>query len=396
MNDTLFQKAVPLLERLEQAGYEAYFVGGCVRDYYLGRPISDMDIATSALPEEVKEIFPNTVDVGIEHGTVLVLYNGEGYEVTTFRAESDYKDFRRPEKVVFIRSLYEDLKRRDFTMNAMAMDRTGRVVDPFNGKEAIRHRQIVTVGKAEERFSEDALRMMRAARFASQLGFDLEDGVFTAICRNAGLMQHIAVERKRNEFEKLISGRFRKKGLKILLETGLYLYLPGLESNEKELEKMLTIDCTSLTLQQMWLLIAVLVSRDKPVEFLKAWKLPSKTIKYLLSGLTWMKKRRETPWTQWDVYDAGLSVAVDVEKVHSVLYQDEDMTEQIQTLYENLPIKHRKELSVNGHDLCMWFQKKPGPWLRACLEEIEKAVLDQKTINEKEKIKEWLKRCNRL
>lgn len=184
--------------------------------------------------------------------------------------------------------------------------------------------------------------------------------------------------------------------MKLLLETGLYIYLPGLESNEKELEKMLTIDCTSLTLQQMWLLIAVLVSGDKPVEFLKAWKLPSKTIKYLLSGLTWMKKRRETPWTQWDVYDAGLSVAVDVEKVHSVLYQDEDMTEQIQTLYENLPIKHRKELSVNGHDLCMWFQKKPGPWLRACLEEIEKAVLDQKTKNEKEKIKEWLKRCNRL
>ncbi|MEJ9212304.1 CCA tRNA nucleotidyltransferase [Bacillus smithii] len=396
MNDTLFQKAVPLLERLEQAGYEAYFVGGCVRDYYLGRPINDIDIATSALPEEVKEIFPNTVDVGIEHGTVLVLHNGEGYEVTTFRAESDYKDFRRPEKVVFIGSLYEDLKRRDFTMNAMAMDRTGRVVDPFNGKEAIRHRQIVTVGKAEERFSEDALRMMRAARFASQLGFDLEDGVFTAICHNAGLMQHIAVERKRNEFEKLISGRFRKKGLKILLETELYLYLPGLESNKKELEKMLTIDCTSLTLQQMWLLIAVLFSGDKPVEFLKAWKLPSKTIKYLLSGLTWMKNRRETPWTRWDVYDAGLSVAVDVEKVHSVLYQYEDMTEQIQTLYDNLPIKHRKELSVNGQDLCMWFQKKPGPWLRACLEEIEKAVLDQKTKNEKEKIKEWLKKCNRL
>ena len=396
MNHTLFQKAIPLLEKIEQAGFEAYFVGGCVRDFYLGRPISDIDIATSALPEEVKEIFPNTVDVGIKHGTILVIHKGEGYEVTTFRAESDYKDFRRPEKVVFIRSLYEDLKRRDFTMNAMAMDRNGKVVDPFNGKEAIDRHQIITVGKAEERFSEDALRMMRAARFASQLGFDLEESVYTAICRHAALMQHIAVERKRNEFEKLLIGRFRKKGFRILLETGLYTYLPGFKTKEKELKKMMDIDCTSLTLIQMWLLVAALTSGDDPAGFLKAWKLPSKTIKYLLNGLAWMKKRHEKQWTKWDVYVAGLPLAVDVEKVHSVLYRDGDMTEKVQFLYANLPIQHRKELKVNGHDLRKWFQKKPGAWLKDCLEEIEKAVIDQKTENEKDKIKEWLKRCNRL
>lgn len=132
-----FLSAVPLLTEIEHAGYEAYFVGGAVRDLLLDREIADVDIATSATPEEIKAIFPKTIDVGIEHGTIVVLFKGRTFEVTTFRAESEYEDYRRPSGVQFIRSLEEDLKRRDFTMNAIAMDKSGQLFDPFHGKQAI-------------------------------------------------------------------------------------------------------------------------------------------------------------------------------------------------------------------------------------------------------------------
>ena len=132
-----FVRAVPVLERLEQRGHLAYFVGGSVRDSIMGKEIHDVDIATSATPQEVKELFDRTIDVGIQHGTVLVFHEGEPYEVTTFRTESQYKDFRRPEQVEFVTSLLEDLKRRDFTMNAMAMDKDGILYDPFKGREDI-------------------------------------------------------------------------------------------------------------------------------------------------------------------------------------------------------------------------------------------------------------------
>lgn len=179
----IFQRAIPIIEKLEEAGYEAYFVGGAVRDLLIGREIADVDIATSATPIEMKAIFSKTVDVGIEHGTILILLKGEAYEVTTYRAESTYSDFRRPDEVRFIRHLKEDLQRRDFTMNSIAMDKNGELIDPFAGREAIKNREIKTVGSSEERFNEDALRMMRALRFKSQLGFLLEEGTYDALKR---------------------------------------------------------------------------------------------------------------------------------------------------------------------------------------------------------------------
>lgn len=169
-----FEEARPIMRAIEDAGYEAYFVGGSVRDTILGHAIHDVDIATSAYPEEIKKIFNHTVDTGIEHGTVMILDHGEGYETTTFRTESGYQDFRRPDEVTFVRSLKEDLKRRDFTINALAMRENGEVIDLFNGLDDLDNHIIRTVGEAYERFHEDALRMMRAVRFAGQLNFKIE------------------------------------------------------------------------------------------------------------------------------------------------------------------------------------------------------------------------------
>ncbi|MGZ4161997.1 MAG: CCA tRNA nucleotidyltransferase, partial [Neobacillus sp.] len=201
-----FLSALPVLTMLEEAGFEAYFVGGSVRDYLLSNPIHDVDIATSATPEEVKVIFPKTADIGIEHGTVLVRFQKESYEVTTFRTESEYQDYRRPKEVSFIRSLHEDLQRRDFTMNAIAMDRMGKLIDPFDGRRAIKEKIIQTVGHADDRFNEDALRMMRAVRFVSQLSFKIERETINALTNLVHLLEKIAIERKRAEFEKLLIG----------------------------------------------------------------------------------------------------------------------------------------------------------------------------------------------
>ena len=150
--DHQFKQALPIIDKIEEAGFEAYFVGGSVRDTLLNKPINDVDIATSAKPNEIKEIFPKTIDVGIEHGTVMVLWKDASYEITTFRTESTYQDFRRPDTVEFVRSLKEDLKRRDFTINALAMDRDGKIIDYFNGQKDLENNLIKAVGIPEERF----------------------------------------------------------------------------------------------------------------------------------------------------------------------------------------------------------------------------------------------------
>lgn len=168
-----FTHAIPILHTLHEHGYQAYFVGGAVRDVLLGREIGDIDIATDATPDVVESLFDKTVDVGKEHGTVIVLLDGVSYEVTTFRTESEYEDFRRPKEVAFISSLKEDLLRRDLTINAVAMDIHGDIIDHVGGKRDMKRRRIQTVGDPACRFQEDALRMMRAVRFLSQLGFEL-------------------------------------------------------------------------------------------------------------------------------------------------------------------------------------------------------------------------------
>ena len=192
-----FRQGIEIIERLEENGHEAYFVGGFVRDTLMDRVIGDIDIATSATPEEIQAIFPKTVDVGAEHGTIIVVSSEEeSYEVTTFRTDGNYTDNRHPDEVIFVKSLEEDLKRRDFTMNAIAMNKVGKILDPFDGEKDINRKVIRTVGKATDRFKEDALRMLRAVRFASQLSFSLEADTFLGIQKDKALLANVSIERK--------------------------------------------------------------------------------------------------------------------------------------------------------------------------------------------------------
>lgn len=196
-----------ILKVLNEAGHEAYCVGGCVRDSVLGRKPEDWDITTSALPLQVKSLFSNCVDTGIKHGTVMVISEGKGYEVTTYRVDGEYKDGRHPENVSFTRNLKEDLKRRDFTINAFAYNEKEGFIDMFDGLSDLKNSLIKAVGNPDERFSEDALRIMRAVRFASQLGFDIEEHTYKAIASHSTNLANISAERIRVEFEKTLMSK---------------------------------------------------------------------------------------------------------------------------------------------------------------------------------------------
>lgn len=200
------EASVTVLERLEDSGYKAYLVGGCLRDMMMGREPHDFDIATSAEPETVMSIFSDfeVIPTGIKHGTVTVMVDGEPIEITTFRKDSDYSDGRRPDSITFTDKVEDDLSRRDFTINAMAFGLDGEIVDPFGGKSDIKSRIIRTVGSAEERFSEDGLRILRAIRFASVLGFTIERKTKEAIHKLSRMLDKVSFERVFSEMSKII------------------------------------------------------------------------------------------------------------------------------------------------------------------------------------------------
>ena len=193
-----------IIDVLENNGYEAFAVGGCVRDTILNRNPQDWDITTSALPQQVKALFHRTLDTGLQHGTVTVMISHVGYEVTTYRIDGEYSDNRRPESVEFTTNLIEDLKRRDFTINAMAYNPREGLVDAFDGISDIERKIIRCVGKPEERFGEDALRILRAVRFSAQLNFEIDEATMKAITKLSHTLEHISAERIQCELEKLI------------------------------------------------------------------------------------------------------------------------------------------------------------------------------------------------
>ena len=223
-NYPLLQDGLAIIKKLEEAGYAAYFVGGAVRDVLLGRSIQDVDIATSALPEQTLRLFPKSFATGLQHGTITVVYQHVNYEVTTFRVESDYVDFRRPEQVSFVSELKLDLGRRDFTMNAMAINIHGEVVDYYDGQRALSEKKLIAVGDANERFEEDALRMLRAVRFAISYQLSCDDKLWTALIEKRHLLVHIAMERINQELEKLNKHSKVISDYKLLVESKLLHY----------------------------------------------------------------------------------------------------------------------------------------------------------------------------
>lgn len=380
----IFKPARPVLQQIEQAGYEAYFVGGCVRDTILGDHIHDIDIATSAYPSEIKQIFKRTVDTGIEHGTVMILDHGKGYETTTFRTENGYQDFRRPDHVTFVRSLSEDLKRRDFTINALAMKENGEVVDLFDGLSDLKKHLIKAVGDPEARFHEDALRMMRAVRFASKLDFDIDPQTLQGVTDNASLLIKIAVERTQVEMEKLLLGQNPPRGLHAMLSTGLYQYCPELEGQAEGLQRL--ADCNHWPLTSniaAWsaLLYALQVPADQSTHFLRQWKLSNDLMSSVKSVLVFLGHAAKNQVDTWTLFQCGRNNLQAAAEVAILFDFAKEQMQEWQNDYAKLAIHDRHELAVNGGQLLKETPLKPGPAMGKVLEQSLRAVVAGKVAN---------------
>jgi tRNA nucleotidyltransferase (CCA-adding enzyme) len=387
----LFKEASYVLKEIEAKGYKAYFVGGCVRDYCLDRPVKDIDIASSATPEDIQRIFPKTIPVGIEHGTVIVRYNHVSYEVTTFRKEDIYEDYRRPSRVWFVSELDEDLSRRDFTFNAMAMDKNFQLIDPFHGRLDLKELRIRTVGDPDQRFSEDPLRIMRAFRFMSVYNMTIEENTKLALKKNAPLLKRISTERISVEFKKMLEGEQAGKALELMKHFGVFPFLPFPLKEIKD-GCLLSFNWNSLNSEeQRWAALMILTKVEDNREFLKLWKLPNKVVHSVLSILSAFKN---DDWTKMDLYNSGLNKALSGLYL-KCLINDEPFEEhaiKLKQLASEIPIQSRDDLPINGEDVLRIKQEDPGVWVGQLFQEMEEAIVEGKLSPSEKEITDWIRR----
>ena len=370
-----FNSAINVLEKFNEAGYEAYFVGGCVRDYLLNDEFSDIDITTNALPDEVKQIFRKSIDTGIQHGTVTILVDGDSFEVTTFRTEDDYIDHRTPEKVEFVSDLKEDLDRRDFTINAMALDSNGKLYDYHCGERDLRNKVIKTVNNPNERFFEDALRMLRAFRFSSKLGFEIEENTLKAIKNNAKLIKFVSIERIVNEFRKLLTGKGNKRSLELLLDSKLNNYIPFLD----EISKIM--DFSNYTFCQSLYILSKI--NDISFEKLKELKLSNKEIKQIKIYEKINEDFSSNVPLEIILYNYDIN---DVSFIASYSnYCDKEDIERIK-----LPIKSFNDIAITSMEIISIIDKPAGPWIKEIVKKLEEDIILYKIDNTKKDILDFL------
>ncbi|MGG0655608.1 CCA tRNA nucleotidyltransferase [Rummeliibacillus pycnus] len=382
-----WKAAFEVIASLEENGYEAFIVGGAVRDSLRGHTANDVDVATNAVPEEVKTVFSRTADVGISHGTVLVIHPLSPVEVTTYRTEGTYQDHRRPDEVYFVSSLAEDLKRRDFTINAMAMSGKQEIIDLFGGKEDLQNGVIRAVGQPLERFKEDALRMLRAIRFSAQLGFRIEESTFKAISKQAQDIHFIAKERIKAEFDKIFVSEHPIKAMQNIQQSGLAEFLPGDYDQIDRWKKFKA--CTDAW--KGWAYFCLL-QPNQDIEIMRAFKCSNNEKKQVQDIIDAHQLLISNGWTKKQYFEFDLVVLKTAHEFANNLgknpVQPESM-ENIEQIKMNLAIQKKTDLAVSGHDLIKWSGQKSGPWLKESLEKILTEILENRLLNDQQQIKEW-------
>lgn len=396
MTKTLFEAAKPILETLQKHQYQAFYVGGAVRDYLMQKTIHDIDITTSATPDEIEAVFDKTIPIGREHGTINVVYNGDQYEVTTFRAEGEYEDHRRPNEVFFVRDLYEDVKRRDFTMNAIAMDVNYQIHDYFDGLKDIEQRLIKTVGDPAERFNEDALRIIRGLRFQSQLGFTLEKATFNGMHAHIADIAHLSIERIVIELKKLTLGQYVAQSFNNLKYFNAFNYIPFFK--RFDLSKFTLEESISLSM-----LIAFLKAQQPDVDTqlsdLKMSNNEKKYITRLEHMLQQMPEIQSKKSLKLFVYDFGKEDILQVLSYERMLNSNNIINvsplifnvASINEISQKLPISSRKEMEINGKDILQVLDKPSGAWLKPILRQVECAILSGEVKNFKPELLKWVK-----
>jgi len=384
--------AKPILEHIEKHNHKAYFVGGCVRDLLLDRPIGDIDIATSASPAFIQEIFPKVIPVGIEHGTVIVRHQGESYEVTTFRVDGEYSDRRHPDSVQFIDEIDKDLERRDFTINALAMDLDGNIIDLFGGKQDIANKIIRTVGNGYERFMEDALRIIRALRFSSQLGFVIHPQTLEHMKTVSEQIKSLAIERITNEFTKLFAGNYLQHGIEYFKELEIGKYLPVFSDYPEVINEIPNSMQPLHSFGEVIAMLHILKPEIEVTTWTNQWKCSNRIkqeANQLVEALNYYQTNQIDPWL---VYQLNQDYFEGFIRLIQILEQKDVLVEHLLTIKQQLPIHSKSELAINGHDLIEMFpNRKKGPWLKTLIHHMEAEVVFRNVNNTKNELKDWIK-----
>lgn len=428
------EKVSYIIDELSRGGYEAFAVGGCVRDSILGRTPGDWDITTSAKPFEVKRIFKRTIDTGIEHGTVTVMLGKDGFEVTTYRVDGEYEDNRHPKQVAFTANLIEDLKRRDFTINAMAYNPKTGIVDEFDGLTDLKNKVIRSVGDAGQRFDEDALRILRAVRFSAQLGFEIEPETCRAMSEKAGHLKNISAERIQAELVKLlvsdnpdyIHKAYALGITKVILPEydGIVGVVQNTPNHIYTVDKHTRIALKSIEADTALRLTMLLHDIGKPEvkktladgrdifyrhpevgarmakSVLKRLKFDNATSDKVVRLVKWhgLKYNAEPTDVRKALNRVGRDIFEDFMKVQTadvlakspmVIEKKLELLKEKEAIYHQIINEHQcfeiKTLAVNGRDL-IEAGIKPGPLLGAVLERLTEEVIEDQSLNTKDKL----------
>ena len=380
-----------IIERLKEHGFEGFAVGGCVRDSLLKKTPTDWDITTDALPEDMKKIFKKTFDTGIAHGTVTVLMDGVGYELTTYRIDGNYSDGRHPDSVSFSKNLSEDLCRRDFTINAMAYSHNKGIVDLFDGRKDLQNGIIRAVGDAKKRFDEDALRMLRAVRFAAQLGFKIDDDTFEAIRERAKLLSKVSKERIFVELNKSLCGDFAQN-IKMVYTSGLYRYI-GKEF--AKLDESIYDFYPRKFPNKKHMYWAVFLENIENVEAVKKILFELKSDNATRNNTYLLVKELKNPLPssdediRWSLHRIGADLFCDYIEILRSDKKNKDILDKIDTIEDRYSLimkeNHAYEISmldITGKDL-MDLGISKGPKIGEVLEFLLKKVIENPLNNEK-------------
>lgn len=428
MTFQLPDEVISILQKLKAAGFDGFVVGGAVRDLLTGRPVDDWDFTTSAIPEEIQKVFPGSF-YDNKFGTVGIPREGSVFEITTFRTEQGYSDKRRPDKVEWGKSLEEDLSRRDFTVNAMALDET-EIIDPFGGGKDLKNKLIRAVGDPNERFSEDALRMMRAIRLGAELGFGIENKTLEAIKKNKDLIKQISWERIRDEFLKIIGSDFPADGIKLLHSTELLeIILPelvkgaGVPQGGHHIYDVFTHGLESLRFcpsRDLWVRLATLlhdvgkpdtmVVRDGKPTFYNHEVVGARIVKGIADRLRFPREQKDFLWkmVRWHMFaynpemtDSAIRRFMrrvgkeDIPKMIELRVGDRKGGGSKETSWRLEELKSRiaglmndpltvADLKIDGFDVMKALDVKPGPVIGEVLDFLFEEVLEDPAKNNRE------------
>lgn len=355
------EKALKILNILHEHNHESYIVGGYVRDKLLGKTSNDIDICTSATPKEIMELFPNTSSP--QYGSINIIYKNSNFDITTFRRDIKYQDNRLPVKIKYIKNVKKDLLRRDFTINTICIDKDGNVIDLLKAKDDLNKKIIKTVGNPRYRLKEDALRILRAIRFATLLDFEIDKKTSCYITKYSNLLKKLSFSRKRQELDKIFLSPKKERGIKLLVDLKVAEDLKL--SNLKDITP-----CDDLI--GIWTQLNV----DNIYPFTKTEKEHMKKIRELLN-LDIKDK--------YNIYKYGLYIS-------TVAYQikKEDMS-ILNNIYKNLPITSIKDINITANEISDILNKEPGSYIKEIYKDLEEKIINNTLENNKEIIEEYIK-----